>query len=127
MKALAVQRGFAAGVCLVVALAGCGGGASDMSSSPDRSDPTPARYRPGAPGCRPHQPAGTAGDIGEDIVGSRAADVVACFGPPVRRRAATRGPCLFYRQRGQATYWRFCVRGGRVVSALGNLARPGDP
>lgn len=90
-----------------------------------RSDQTPARYRSGAPECQAQRAPGTVGEIGEDIVGSRIADVVACFGPPARRRATPTGQCLFYRQGGEVTYWRLCARAGQIVSALGDVARPG--
>jgi hypothetical protein len=90
-----------------------------------RSDPTPARYRPGAPNCRRHRAPGTVGDIGEDIVGSRLADIVACFGRPAAGRTTPAGHCLFYRQSGGTTYWRFCAGKGRIVGALGDVARPG--
>lgn len=90
-----------------------------------RSDQTPARYRPGAPDCHPQRAPGTVRDIGEDIVGSRVADVVACFARPAATRTTPSGHCLFYRQGGEVTDWRFCARAGRIVSALGDVSRPG--
>jgi hypothetical protein len=110
-------------------LAGCGGAEQAHEAAPTpphQADQTPARYRPGAPGCRAGAAPGTVDQIGEDVIGSRASDFVACFGQPVQERRAPHGRCLDYRQRGDSTYWRFCVREGRIVSALGNVPRPGD-
>jgi hypothetical protein len=113
-------------VCLLIApaLLGCGGGEAETSgSTPHRPDPTPTRYRPGGSTCRPHQPSGTVTTVDEDVIGSRAADIVACFGRPVSRRAGAGLLFLFYRERNAGTYWRFIVRDGRIVAALGNVAR----
>jgi hypothetical protein len=63
--------------------------------------------------------------VDEDVIGSRVADIVACFGRPVARRAGAGRLLLFYRERGEGTYWKFSVRDGRIVGALGNVARPG--
>jgi hypothetical protein len=118
--------------CLAVALAaaGCGGAGQatvPAPTVPHRGDPTPARYRPGAPGCRARGAPGTVDEIGEDIGGSRAVDLIACFGAPVGRKATPRGPCLFYRQRGETVFWEFCFRRGRLVSAFGNRPGPEEP
>jgi hypothetical protein len=84
-------------------------------------------YRPGGHECRPREAPGTVGGIGEDVAGGavRVHDFVACFGPPLRRFEMAGRRCLYYRQRGLQTYWRFCVRDGRIVSALGSLPRAG--
>jgi hypothetical protein len=87
------------------------------------SSARPPRYRPGDADCRTHQEPGTVGAIGEDLSGVRVEDFVACYGPPLRKSVTPVGRCLFYRQRGAPTYWRLCVRNGRIVSALGSLSR----
>lgn len=84
------------------------------------------RYRPGDPDCRARQAPGTVGAVGEDVA-SGAVSVsafIACFGQPVRRAEVAGRDCLYYRLRGAQTYWRFCVRDGRIASALGSLPRP---
>ncbi|MBA3866377.1 MAG: hypothetical protein H0X42_08535 [Solirubrobacterales bacterium] len=63
--------------------------------------------------------------IGEDVIGSRVSGFVSCFGNPIDERGAPGGRCLYYRERGDETYWRFCARDGRIVSAAGSLPRPG--
>jgi hypothetical protein len=128
-------------VCLIGAMviAGCGGsdGSDIATSTPSRvredsaSTPRPLeraeRYRPGDPTCRSREAPGTVGTIGEDVASGavRVQDFVACFGPPTRRTQNAGRDCLLYRQRGQQTYWRFCARDGRIVSALGSLRQAG--
>jgi uncharacterized delta-60 repeat protein len=70
-------------------------------------------------------PAGTVRSIGEGVIGTPISDFVSCFGPPVRERRGPEGRCLFYRD-GEArrTFWEFCVRKGRIVSASGNHHHP---
>jgi hypothetical protein len=90
--------------------------------------PTPPdlkRYQPGDPDCRARQAPGTVGTIGEDVAAGtvRVHDFVACFGPPISRIEMANRSCLYYRQRGARTYWRFCARNGHIVSALGSLPR----
>lgn len=91
------------------------------ASKPSSSRPT--RYRPGDPDCRARQAPGTVGAIGEDVTGVRVEDFVACYGPPLHKSAISGGSCLFYRQRDSRSYWRLCVRTGRIFSARGSLAR----
>jgi hypothetical protein len=84
------------------------------------------RYRPGDPDCRAREAPGTVGVVGEDVA-SGAVGVpafIACFGQPIRRTEMAGRDCLYYRQRGAQTYWRFCVRDGRITSAHGSLPRP---
>jgi hypothetical protein len=70
-------------------------------------------------------PPGTVRSIGEGVIGTRISEFVSCFGPPVRERRGPEGRCLFYRD-GEAprTFWEFCVRRGRIVSASGNHHHP---
>lgn len=99
-------------------------GASPTSQRPASVDSE--RYRQGDPDCRAREAPGTVGIVGEDVA-SGAVSVpafIACFGQPIRRTEVPGRDCLYYRQRGAQTYWRFCVRGGRIASALGGLPRP---
>ncbi len=99
----------------------------DGTSTPRRpASAHPERYRQGDPDCRAREAPGTVGSVGEDVA-SGAVSVpafIACFGQPIRRTEVAGRNCLYYRQRGAQTYWRFCVRGGRITSALGSLPRP---
>jgi hypothetical protein len=100
-------------------------GASPASQRP--ASVHSARYRQGDPDCRAREAPGTVGSVGEDVAsgGVGVSAFIACFGQPVRRTEAAGRDCLYYRQRGARTYWRFCARGGRIVSALGGLPQPG--
>jgi hypothetical protein len=84
------------------------------------------RYRQGDPDCRARQAPGTVGAVGEDVASGAVSEraFIACFGQPVRRTEVAGRDCFYYRQRGAQTYWRFCVRDGRIVSAVGSLPRP---
>jgi hypothetical protein len=119
-------------ICFVgpFSLAGCGGGNNSADGTSAAASGTAAssdasRYRPGDPRCRAREAPGTVGAIGENVAAGsvRVDDFVACFGPPIRRTEMAVRDCLYYRQRQAQTYWRFCVRDGRIVSALGNLPR----
>lgn len=83
------------------------------------------RYRQGDPDCRARRAPGTVGTVGEDVASGAvtASAFIACFGQPIRRTEVAGRDCLYYRQRGAQTYWRFCVRGGRIANALGSLPR----
>jgi hypothetical protein len=63
--------------------------------------------------------------IGEDVIGSRVSGFVACFGHPINQRDTLGSRCFYYRERSAETFWKFCARDGRIVSALGSLPRPG--
>lgn len=96
------------------------------TTSPRSASVHSERYRQGDPDCRAREAPGTVGAVGEDVA-SGAVGVpafIACFGQPIRRAEVAGQDCLYYRQRGVQTYWRFCVRGGRITSALGSLPRP---
>lgn len=81
------------------------------------------RYRPGDPDCRAREVPGTVGAVGEDVASGTVSvpAFIACFGQPIRRAEVAGRDCLYYRQRGAQTYWRFCVRDGRITSARGSL------
>lgn len=125
-------------VCCAAAigLAACGGSDSP-EETPRRlqegpapgpaASAEPSRYAPGDPSCRAREAPGTVSEIGEDVADGavRAHDFLACFGPPIRRAEVAERDCLYYRQRDAQIYWRFCVQGGRIVSAMGSLPRPG--
>lgn len=96
----------------------------EPASEPDFSV-KPKRYRPGDLDCRARRAPGTVGGVGEDVVGVRVDDFVACYGPPLRTLATADGSCLLYRQRGTRSYWRFCVRNRQIRNALGGLPKPG--
>jgi hypothetical protein len=95
-----------------------------MTASRPAASGDPA-YRPGDPDCRAREAPGTVGTIGEDVVAGavRVDNFVACFGPPIRRTERAGRDCLYYRQREAQSYWRFCIRDGRIISARGFYPR----
>jgi hypothetical protein len=113
---------------VVLLIGGCGkSDGPDASARPANSAAKPSlRYHPGWSDCRARTAPGTVGHIGEDVA-SRTVPILAfrrCYGRPVREHRHRGEQCLSYRQRGQATYWSFCVRDGFIVSAAGNQRSP---
>jgi len=130
-----VRAGLVLASLLVLVFAACGGGEGGPATSsaekraPKTGSPSPARYTPGDPQCDARRRPGTVGDIGEDVVGRNTPvrSFVACYGPPVAEKRKGGERCLYYRQRGDRTYWEFCVRQGRIESGLGSLPEPRGP
>jgi hypothetical protein len=103
-------------IAVACVVAGCGSG--HKAPSTPHAVPAPA----GAPGTHharrpPHSVYDD--EVGESIIGTPYSRLVRMFGSPATRRSAPGGFCVFYDLVGQAPRgWEFCIRGGRVESAI---------